>query len=346
VVIARLLAALTAVVVGVPMATPAEAAIVPTSTKVFGAAIDAASGWERESGCSPTEKKGPRKLRKLLDATYGQQYSNIVRACSASDSGHEEGRALDWMVSVRDPAQKEMGDSFLAWLQAPDEFGNASAMARRLGIQYVIWNNHMWRPASGLTTEYSDCTKRKRRFKRLDSTCHRNHVHVSFSWDGALGRTSFFTGYVACPAPVPDVPVLGPVTISTDVVTPLEPIKILGTRGGLGMPAGKCKVHPDVPLELPVLGRGGIPATGVAEVVLQVWLGRPDAPATLHAWQTGTAMPAEPVVLDATGRLAEVRVPVGADGTVSLQLGGGMAHLKAYAVGWVAAAPGLVPPAA
>ena len=99
-----------------------------------------------------------------------------------------------------------MADAFVAWLQAPDGFGNPEAMARRLGISYVIWNNQTWRaydPARGWT-DYNGCaTKKKLKKRAYDNTCHRTHVHISFSWDGALKRTSYYTGFVACPAPLP-----------------------------------------------------------------------------------------------------------------------------------------------
>jgi hypothetical protein len=94
-------------------------------------------------------------------------------------------------------------------------------------------------------------------------------------------------------------------------------------------------VHPDVRLDLPVLGQGGVPATGVAAVVLRVTLIRPDAPATLRVWPAGEPMPVEPAVLDPTGLIALVTVPVGAAGDVSLQLGGAMAHLTADVVGYL-----------
>jgi hypothetical protein len=49
-------------------------------------------------------------------------------------------------------------------------------------------------------------------------------------------------------------------------------------------------------------------------------------------------MPTETVPLDATGLVAEVTVPVGTTGAVSLQLGGAMAHLRVDVLGYVAAA--------
>ena len=113
------------------------------------------------------------------------------------------------MVNVRVPEQKVIAESFLAWVQSPDAFGNTATIARRLGVGYLIWNNQTWRPRDGAWTDYNGCTRPKMRWKKYDTTCHRNHVHVSFSWDGALARTSFWSGLVACPAPpvrVPSVP--------------------------------------------------------------------------------------------------------------------------------------------
>ena len=99
---------------GVLAAVPAGAAtVVPAGTPVVkafrSAAIDAVPGWERENTCSPTAKPGPRYLARLLTATYGPVSSNIVRPCTAADSGHEEGRALDWMVSARVPSPEGDG---------------------------------------------------------------------------------------------------------------------------------------------------------------------------------------------------------------------------------------------
>jgi hypothetical protein len=359
----------TALVVGATgllSASPATAATAvppaPTpATKAFRTAtVDAMPTWVRENGCSPTEKPGPQLLRRLLRTTYGPIASNIVRPCTAADSGHEEGRALDWMTNVRVPAQKAMADAFVAWVQAPDPSGNPEAMARRLGIAYLIWNNRTWRaydPARGWT-EYDGClSPRKRKKKAFDNACHRTHVHISFTWDGALKRTSYASGYVACPPPavpatppwpttpttptIPTVPVV-PVPVVTPApvtgpVVPLTPSRLLGTRTGIGTPAGPCRVHPDVRLDVPVLGRGGVPATGVAAVVLRVQLLSPDAVATLRAWPTDSLMPAGTVPLDTTGRVAQVTVPVGTTGAVSLQLGGAMAHLRVDVLGYVAA---------
>jgi hypothetical protein len=324
----------------VALAAPAHALpVAPTARALVSTTVDAPASWERESGCDPVEKKGPRKLRKLLLRTYGPVSSNIVRRCSSADSGHEEGRAIDWMVNVRDPRQREIAESFLTWLQAPDEAGNAAVMARRLGLSYVIWNNQMWRPASDTWTTYRDCDRPKMRWKKYDSTCHRNHIHVSFSWAGALGRTSFFTGYVACPAAwsTPWVPAILP---PVSGVLPVAATRVLNTRRGAGLTDGPCRVAPDVRLDVPVLGAGAVPATGVSSVVLRVKVIRPDAQAQLRVWTAGTAAPAEPalVVERRAKGIATVTVPVGQDGLASVVLSGGMAHLVADVTGYTVGA--------
>ncbi len=66
-------------------------------------------------------------------------------------------RGLDALVRV--PAQKAQADAFVNWLLAPAADGTPHAMARRLGIMYIIWNNRMIRmydPGRGWT-DYRSC---------------------------------------------------------------------------------------------------------------------------------------------------------------------------------------------
>ena len=79
---------------------------------------------------------------------------------------------------------------------------------------------------------------------------------------------------------VPPVPVVVPAPVLGPVL-PLPSAQLLGTKKGIGTPGGPCRVHPDVRMDLPVLGRGGVPATGVAAVVLRVQLINPDAAGTV-----------------------------------------------------------------
>ena len=330
----------------VPAPAVAAAKAPQPSVRTFGAVADDFAQWERENTCSPTEKPGALALRKLLRRTYGKSIaSNTVRPCSRGDSGHKEGRAVDWMTNARVPAQKALAVAFLAWLQAPDAYGNADAMARRLGIEYLIWNNRMWRaydPARGWT-QYDGCLGKKKHHRAFDNTCHRTHVHISLSWDGAYQRTSFSSGFVACPSSTqrwPAVPTEGPVGSTGFVAVP--PARILSTRDGTGTPIGPCRVRGGARFDLPVLGSGGLPTSGVAAVMLRVGLLQAASLTSLRVWPAGGVLPIVPVAAANPGQAsALITVPVGANGMISLQHRAGMSQFTADVVGYYVS-PGLV----
>lgn len=325
-------------------ALAAEPAAAPSpKAKAFRPVADDLPRAERESTCSPTEKPGAIALRTLIQRTYGKQIAiSIVRGCTRAESGHEEGRAVDWMTNVRVPEQRALADTFITWLQATDEYYNPYAMARRLGVEYIIWNSRTWRtfdPDRGWT-EYAGCLTKKRA-KKYDNACHRNHVHISLSWDGAYNRTSYFGGYVACPS-FP-APLMSPsmTTTGLDFVA-VPPARLLSTSSYTGTTNGPCRIRGGTRFDLPVLGRGGVPPSGVAAVVLRVALVKPDASTTLRAWPTGAALPPDPVAAANPGQgAALVTVPLGTSGSVSLQHTGGVSHLTADVVGYYLA-PNLV----
>jgi hypothetical protein len=107
---------------------------------------------------------------------------------------HAEGRALDWHLDVHDPADRRAADRLIRQLLAPDEDGNEHALARRMGIQEIIWDCRSWWSGSEGMSEYSACYDRKgRRKKHVDETlAHRNHVHIGMNLAGARMRTSFW----------------------------------------------------------------------------------------------------------------------------------------------------------
>ena len=100
----------------------------------------------------------------------------------------------------------------LTWLFKTDKHGNRYAMARRLGIQYVIWNRKIWGAYS------ADSGWRK----YTGSNPHTDHVHFSFTWAGARKKTSFWTGKVGnvAAAPTPTLPRPGTPTTTPRVPTP------------------------------------------------------------------------------------------------------------------------------
>lgn len=179
---------------------PASAVPQPPAPAAVPVGIEDLSAYVPAVSCSPTTRPGTKKLGALLVATYPRTSFGGARSCGASpNSEHHDGRAVDWMNSVRNKTQKKQAEAVIAWLFAPDDQGRPYANARRLGVMYVIWDNEIWgayRNGDGWR-EYNGCQAKSKQKKSLDSACHRNHMHISLSWAGAMGRTSYWSGEVA-----------------------------------------------------------------------------------------------------------------------------------------------------
>ncbi|SDT07922.1 Putative peptidoglycan binding domain-containing protein [Friedmanniella luteola] len=194
---ATLLTALT-LAAGIGAATPASAATpnppVPASLP---AGIEPLSGYVPATSCDPTAKPGAVALGTLLTTTYPGTRFGSARTCGADTSEHYDGRAVDWMNSVRVRKEAAQAKALISWLTATDADGNAHANARRLGVMYIIWNGKIWGAYSAERgwRAYSSCADHPE--KGWDSTCHRDHVHLSLTWAGAMKRTSYWTGEVA-----------------------------------------------------------------------------------------------------------------------------------------------------
>ena len=176
-------------------ASPASATPVPHTPSGLPRAIEPMAQYVGQTACDPYTHAGTKALAHLLAATYGSYGGsgyNTSYACGTdgTQSEHYDGRAIDWMVSVRNSRQYAAGKAAIAWLLATDSHGNRFAMARRLGVMYVIYNNRMWGAWDGRWEQYNGCYKLKSH--AYDNACHRTHVHISLSFNGALGHTSFW----------------------------------------------------------------------------------------------------------------------------------------------------------
>ncbi len=198
---ACLTAALIAVLVP---ATTAGAAVPVPPTPTVPTGIEALSAYVGADSCDASTKPGTAALGSLLTRTYPGTSYGSARACgsdSLATSEHYDGRAVDWMTNVRNTTQRGYAQAAIAWMLAKDKAGNEYAMARRLGVMYLIWNNRTWsayRPQDGWK-EYSGCLSTAKASTAYDTTCHRNHVHISLSWAGAMKRTSYWSAKVAVP---------------------------------------------------------------------------------------------------------------------------------------------------
>lgn len=130
--------------------------------------------------CDPAPKPGVVAFRALVLGHLGGTDLGICRECGPGSSEHYEGRAWDWGVRADRPADVERVEKLVAWLLAPGEHAEPHANFRRAGLRYLIWDGRIW----------SGGTKQWRRYS--GRSAHRDHVHFTFGWDGALARTSLY----------------------------------------------------------------------------------------------------------------------------------------------------------
>lgn len=183
---------------GLALATPASAATrVPRVPAGLPVAIEPLATEISQTSCDPHTKPGTAKLASLLVHTYPGTSYNTTYACGTDGpvSEHYDGRAIDWMASIRNKSQYADARAFLSWLFATDSRGNRLAMARRLGVQYVIYYNRIWESWDAKWAPYNNCAKQPSR--SYDTSCHRDHMHISLGWNGAMGATTFWTKRVS-----------------------------------------------------------------------------------------------------------------------------------------------------
>jgi peptidoglycan hydrolase-like protein with peptidoglycan-binding domain len=145
----------------------------------MGQTVDEQPTYQAQISCAAEALPGLVKLRERLLSTYARGWGSASpRSCTyGGTSEHKEGRAFDWMLDVNNDADRRAAGHFLAWLTA-----DQGAMARRLGVMYVIYNKQIWRGYSPGWAAYTGASP------------HTDHIHISLTWNGARGHTSFWTG--------------------------------------------------------------------------------------------------------------------------------------------------------
>lgn len=113
----------------------------------------------------------------------------------------------------------------------------------------------------------------------------------------------------------------------------LTPSRILDTRSGIGAPLAKVGT---TPLQVAVLGRGGVPESGVSGVMLNVTAVAPTATTYITAYPSGGAPPTASNLNLLAGQVVAnmVLARLGPDGTMMLFNASGVVDLIADVVGY------------
>jgi hypothetical protein len=145
--------------------------------------------------CLKHPQKGTLALQRWLEKNAGGVSWGIMRCekLGSHKSLHSEGRAIDWHLDVHNKSDRAEATRLIKLFLATDKAGHIHALARRMGIQELIWNCKGWFTGDGGMRPYSVCFDSKGRPKKVDDTsAHRNHIHIGLNWAGARMKTSFW----------------------------------------------------------------------------------------------------------------------------------------------------------
>jgi hypothetical protein len=154
--------------------------------------------YDRATHCSPRPKPGTVALigwlqRNARGVSWGSY--RCEKWGHGEASLHAENRAVDWHLNVDVPADRAAARKLIETLLAPDRVGLPHALARRMGVEEIIWDCSYWGAGMDEFRAYSPCLNRNGDVrKRVNATiAHRDHLHLGLSKAGAAKRTSFWT---------------------------------------------------------------------------------------------------------------------------------------------------------
>ena len=156
-----------------------------------------AERYDRSRRCTSRPRAGTRALPAWLQRNARGVSWGIRRGARLGPGNfslHADGRALDWHLDVNKPADRREAARLIALMLAPDRLGQPHALARRMGLQEIIWDCKSWWAGTDGMRPYSVCLNGDGDLRRrVDPTlAHRNHIHVGLSFAGAAMRTSFW----------------------------------------------------------------------------------------------------------------------------------------------------------
>ena len=155
---------------------------------------------------------------------------------------------------------------------------------------------------------------------------------------GAGGKVSLYNGFGSADVVIDVEGWYGPSSPATrdGLYNALAPARLLDTRVGTGTGGRAARVGQGQTISVQATGRGGVPASGVSAVVLNVTATDPTSGGYLAVFPAGSSVPPTSNLNFAAGDTVSNRVvvPVGSGGAVSIFNGLGQVHVVADVGGW------------
>ena len=205
------------------------------------------------------------------------------------------------------------------------------------GVAAVVLNVTVAAPSgSGFVTAFPDGAPRPT-VSNLNFVAGQTVPNLVVVPVGANGKVALYNGSGGSTDLLADVAgyYLSGVPTDPGAFVSVGPARVLDTRKGTGAPV--ARVAAKATLHLGVLGQGGVPASGVAAVVLNVTVAAPSGSGFVTAFPDGAPRPTVSNLNFVAGQTVPnlVVVPVGANGKVALYNGsGGSTDLLADVAGY------------
>ena len=175
----------------------------PSSQPWWGTPGPGSLGWASPDSCDADRfpgRPGTLDLAAYLEYWWPVGTNTEIGSGTCRGSLHDEGRAVDYYLDKNIAAQKKAGDEISWFFRRQDTGGTNWAMAKRFGIQEIIWNCRIWtaQQASEGWRLYYRCDPNHPDHSTAVHLRHENHVHIGQNWAGANQNKTAWTGYKPC----------------------------------------------------------------------------------------------------------------------------------------------------
>ncbi len=152
--------------------------------------------YDSATRCVDRPRPGALALAEWLARHTPGELWGIVNCAPLSDerlSVHSEGRAIDWRLDARIRSERRVAMRLIRMLFEADRHDEPLALARRMGIQGLIFDCRAWWGGDGLVP-YSYCEEHRHPDPTLG---HLDHIHIELTKAGARKKTSFWRSPLA-----------------------------------------------------------------------------------------------------------------------------------------------------